>query len=144
LVKEGFSSAAVAVRLSIDPRTVRRWKRAYRRGGEAALRVRKAPGAKPRLTGWQRQGLRRGLLTGAVAQGFTTELWTCPRIQQMIQRRYGVTYHVDHIPRLLRSLGFSPQKPQRQARERNEAAIRTWIEREWPRIKKRPPAAGLG
>jgi transposase len=144
LVKEGFSAAAVADRLGVDPRTVRRWKRAYRRGGKAALKVQKAPGAKPRLTGRQRYGLRRKLLAGAVAQGFTTELWTCPRIRQIIQRCYGVTYHVDHIPRLMQSLGFSPQKPERRARERNDAAIAEWIEREWPRIKKKPPASGLG
>jgi transposase len=143
-IKEGFSSAAVAYRVGVHPRTVRRWKRAYRHGGKAALKVQKAHGAKPRLSGRQRYGLRRKLLAGAVAQGFTTELWTCPRIRQVIQRCYGVTYHVDHIPRLMQSLGFSSQKPERQARERNEAAIAEWIAREWPRIKKKPLASGRG
>lgn len=138
LVKEGLSSAAVGARLGVDPRTVRRWKSAYRQGGETALKVRKAPGAKPKLNGRQRYGLRRKLLAGAVAQGFSTELWTSPRIRQLIQRCYGVTYHVDHIPHLMKSLGFSRQKPERQARERNDAAIAEWVQREWPRIKKKP------
>jgi len=144
LVKKGLSSAAVGARLGVDPRTVRRWKSMYRQGGEAALKVRKAPGAKPKLTGRQRYGLRRKLMAGAVAQGFSTELWTCPRIRQLIQRCYGVTYHVDHIPHLMKSLGFSRQKPERQARERNDVAIAVWVQRAWPRIKKKPPGSGRG
>jgi transposase len=59
----------------------------------------------------------------------------------VIAGRFGVRYHVDHVPRLMRRLGFSPQRPERRARERDEDAIRAWIERDWRRIKKRRPAA---
>jgi transposase len=55
----------------------------------------------------------------------------------LIERCYGVRYHVDHIPRLLGSLGFSCQKPERRAVERDEAAIQRWMQQDWPRIKKR-------
>ena len=65
-----------------------------------------------------------------------TDLWTCARVQQVIEEKFGVTYHVDHVGRLLHSLGFSPQRPQRRARERNEAAIEHWRRYDWPRIKK--------
>jgi len=53
-----------------------------------------------------------------------------------VWRRFRVTYHANHISRLLRSLGFSPQKPERRARERDEEAIRGWVRSEWPRVKK--------
>jgi transposase len=89
------------------------------------------------LTDRQRQDLIERLLAGAESQGFATNLWTCPRIRQLVAERYGVEYHVDHIPRLLQSLGFSSQKPHRRASERDEAAVHEWIERDWPRIKKR-------
>ncbi|HZZ27311.1 MAG TPA: winged helix-turn-helix domain-containing protein [Pirellulales bacterium] len=137
LVQQGLSSAHVADRLGVDPRTVRRWKRAYRRRGEAGLRVKTAPGRQPRLTGNQRRSLVQRLLKGAITQGFATDLWTCPRIKRLIEREYQVSYHVDYIPWVMKSLGFTVQKPERQARERNEPAIRRWIERDWPRIKKR-------
>jgi transposase len=81
------------------------------------------------------------LVRGASRQGFCTDLWTCPRIAAVIASRFDVCYHVDHIPRLMRTLGFSPQKPERQARERDDEAVRAWIERDWPRIKKRPSVA---
>lgn len=80
--------------------------------------------------------MERVLLKGAAAAGFPTDLWTCPRVAQVIQKRFGVGYHVDHIGRLLHGLGWSPQKPERRAVERNEAEIRRWAKEDWPRVKK--------
>src|SRR5262249_6950371 len=122
-----------------DPRTVRRWKAAFRVAGKAGLETKRAPGRASRLTSRQRRDLARRLVRGALSEGFPSDLWTCPRIAQVIQRRYGVSYHVDHLPKLMKSLGFSVQKPERQARERDEQAIRNWIERVWPSLKKRRP-----
>jgi transposase len=138
IVKQGLSSAQVASRLGVDPRTVRRWKQAFRRGGKVGLKPKKAPGQRSRLTTVQRRGLVQRLLKGAVSQGFSTDLWTCPRIKQLIRREYGVTYHVDYIPCVMKSLGFTVQKPERQAQERDNEAVARWIERDWRRIKKKP------
>jgi putative transposase len=85
----------------------------------------------------QLQQVERVLRNGAQAAGFATDLWTCPRVAQVIARRFGVQYHVDHLRRLLRAMGWSPQKPQRQAVERDEQAIRGWIKETWPRVKKK-------
>jgi hypothetical protein len=46
-----------------------------------------------------------------------------------------VRFHPGHVWRLLRRLGWSPQRPARRARERDEAEIARWREQEWPRIK---------
>jgi transposase len=140
LAKDGLSSAAIARQLNVDARTIRRWKAAYRFGGPRALQTKRAAGRACRLTRRQRRNLADRLIRGALTQGFLSDLWTCPRVAQLIQRQYGVTYHVDHIPRLMKSLGFSVQKPERQARERDEPAIRNWITQAWPRLKKRRPA----
>jgi len=43
----------------------------------------------------------------------------------------------DHIGRLMHSQGWTPQKPERRALERNEEEIERWKQEEWPRIKKR-------
>jgi transposase len=55
---------------------------------------------------------------------------------EVIQRHFDVRYHVDHIPRLLASLGWSCQKPQKRAIERDEEAISRWVQRDWARIKR--------
>jgi transposase len=82
--------------------------------------------------------LEKKLLKGAQAAGFPTDLWTCPRVARLISSLFGVTYHVDHIGRLLHMLGWSPQKPERRAIERDEEKIRQWVKHQWPRIKKKP------
>jgi transposase len=84
----------------------------------------------------QRNELEHALLKGARAFGFDTELWTCPRVREVIRREFGIRYHVDHIGRLLHSLGWSPQRPQRRAAERDEQKVRDWVKGNWTVIKK--------
>lgn len=76
--------------------------------------------------------LREELLKGPPAHGYATELWTLPRIGKLIEKRFGVRYHPGHLWWLLRRMGWSCQKPARQAKERDEAAIRAWREKRWP------------
>ena len=140
LLEQGFQPVEVASQLGVDRRSVRRWKAAYQKGGEAAIEARAAPGRPPALDDKAKARLERLLLKGAKAAGFPTDLWTCPRIAEVIAERFGVEYHVDHIGRLLRGMGWSPQKPTRRAVERDEAAIRQWVKSEWPRVKKTPRA----
>lgn len=139
LLEEGLQPVVVAQRLGVDRRSVRRWKAAARRGGAQALAARPAPGRPPKLERRRLPRLEKLLLGGAPAAGFANDLWTCPRIARLIEREFGVRYHADHVGRLLRSLGWTPQRPARRARERDEAQIQRWIKVQWPRIKKKPP-----
>jgi transposase len=115
-----------------------RWRDAREAGGRDALRVRSSPGRPPKLTNKERQRLVRLLLRGAIAHGFATELWTTSRIAELIRREFRVRYHRDHVGRLLHGLGWSVQKPERRALERDEARIEQWKRETWPRIKKKP------
>lgn len=136
LLQEGHAPVEVARMLGCDRRSVRRWNAAYRKGGEGGLRSRRIAGRPPRLDVVTARKLEKALLRGAKAAGFPTDLWTCPRVAQVIEERFGVHYHVDHVGRLLHRLGWSPQKPQRRAIERDEEAIGRWIKEDWPRIKR--------
>jgi len=138
LLAQGLRPVEVAQRVGVDRRSVRRWKATYRATGLAGLRAKPVPGRPPRLTPQHRQRLLAWLERGAQAAGFPTDLWTCPRIAQLIRERFKVAYHVDHVGRLLHSLGLSPQRPERRAAERDEAYIRTWSRTVWPRAKKKP------
>jgi transposase len=124
LLEQGVQPVEVASQLGVDRRSVRRWKAAYLKGGESAIEARAAPGRPPALDGQAKARLEQLLLKGAKAAGFPTDLWTCPRVADVIADRFGVEYHVDHIGRLLRGMGWSPQKPTRRAVERDEDAIK--------------------
>ena len=138
LLQHGQSPIEVAQAVGCDRRSVRRWSAAFRKRGAPALKARVAPGRPSRLDAKAKRKLEKALLRGAVAAGFPSDLWTCPRVAQLIEDHLGITYHVDHVCRLLHSLGWSPQKPQRRAIERDEEAIQRWVKQEWRRIKKKP------
>ena len=78
------------------------------------------------------------LLQGPEAQGFSTPLWSCPRVARLIADEFGVRYHEGHVWKILRALNWSPQRPVGKARERNEEAIRNWRRKTWRGTKKKP------
>jgi transposase len=138
LLEEGHAPVEVARLVGVERRSIRRWNAAYRKQGASGVAARAVPGRPWKLSVQQRAHLERMLLRGAAANGFESDLWTCPRVAQVIARRFGIRYHVDHIGRLLRSLGWTPQRPTRRALERDEEGIQRWIKQAWPGIKKKP------
>jgi transposase len=138
LVRQGLSLNAAARRIGCAACSVMRWVQAHRRHGDAGLKVRQAPGRPRRLTARQEARLLRELLRGPVAHGYGTDLWTTRRIAEVIERAFGVRYHRDHVGRLLARCNWSVQKPERRARERDEAAIEHWKRTRWPRVKRGP------
>jgi len=117
---------------------VLRWRDDRRRRGAAVYVVRYSPGRPPKLRVAEKRKLEKLLLRGAVACGYRTNLWTTQRIATLIEQRFGVRYHRDHIGRILAALGWSHQKPTRRALERDDARIAAWKDQEWPAIKKTP------
>jgi len=102
----------------------------------AALASKTHSGPAPRLTPAERKRLQNALKAGAQRWGFPTPEWTCQRVKMLIERLFGVDYHADYVGTLLHQLGWSAQKPEHRARERDEAAIERWRRVEWPRLKK--------
>lgn len=144
LLKSGHPPKDVAERVGVDRRSVRRWHAAFRNGGEDTLKARKTPGRPPRLTSEQKRDLEEILLQGPKVSGFSTDLWTCARVAQVIQERFDVRYHADHVGRLLHALGWTPQKPERRAMERDEARIEGGDPDRLARSQKKPKGKGPG
>jgi transposase len=138
LVKKGMSLNEVARRLGCAPSSVMRWRDAVEREGPQGLKVRTSPGRPPKLSAPERLKLQEVLLAGPLASGYPTDLWTTARVASVIRKRFGVRYHPDHVGRLLHQMGWSAQKPERRALERDEVAIERWKKRDWPRVKKTP------
>jgi transposase len=136
LLQQGKTLTEVARLVGSSVSSVSRWRDALDRGGEQALAPKPAPGRPAWLSEAQRRRLLRVLQAGPRRQGFATDLWTCARVGQVIRRLFGVRYHVDYVGTLLHKLGWSPQKPALQARERDETAIAAWRSKTWPRLKK--------
>ena len=136
LLKSGLSLNEVARRIKCVASSVMRWRDAWRRRGAEALIVRSSPGRPAKLMPAQRRRLMRLLLKGPLVHGYHTNLWTTARIAELITREFGVSYHRDHVGRLMHSLGWSHQKPETRAAERDEGAIDRWKRQDWRRVKK--------
>jgi putative transposase len=138
VVVEGATPSSVAKKYKVEIGTIYRWCGMFRKDKKRGLNSRPTPGAPRRMTGAQIEKLEKLLLKGAQSCGFPNDLWTCPRIKDLIKDRFGVDYHVDHIVRLLRRMGWSAQRPTKQALERDDKRIREWVKKDLPAIKKKP------
>lgn len=135
LLKAGkLSQAEIARQLGVSRAAVTHWAQQLEAGEPLQRRV--APGRPPKLDCAQQQTLQRLLKRGARAAGFPTERWTLERIQRVIERELGVTYHVHSLSDVLAGLGWTLQQPLARAQERDEEIIQAWLEQDWPRIKK--------
>lgn len=132
LLDEGVTQAEVARRLKVSRQSVSRWAELPRR----ALAKVKRQGRRSRFDEKARTKLRTALLAGPAKAGFAGELWTVPRVRELIVQRFGQRFSQVHVWRLLGQLGFSPQRPVGRARERDESKISDWKTKEWPRLKK--------
>lgn len=136
LLAQGKTLTEVAAAVGASVSSVKRWNDALASGGMSALASKPHPGPPPRLTSADREFLLAALNAGASVWDFPTPEWTCQRVKMLIERLFRVNYHVDYVGTLLHQLGWSPQKPEHRARERDEAAIERWRRVEWPRLKK--------
>lgn len=140
LLLAGKSPAQAAHAVGVARQTVYTWKRVLDEGGIDALRSMPTRGRPARLDEQQLQQLARMLLGKPTEHGFGTELWTLKRVGALIERHFAVKFGQTQIWRILGGLGFSVQKPERRAIERDEDAVQTWMRTTWPGLKKKPSA----
>ena len=139
-VKLGTPQKIVAQAVGVDPNSVWRWMEMDRQGSEQ-LAATPHPGRKREMNFAQERRLAGLLKKGARAHGWRDDLWTAARVTEVIRREFHIEYHIEHVRHILKErLGWSSQRPELRARERNEPEIRRWLREEFPRIKKRSAA----
>src|SRR3954468_3778849 len=137
LKRRGWYQRDIAEALDVSEEAVSRWLARARDGGPEGLRGRPAPGQRPRLSPAQRQLIPELLWHGPEAYGFRGQVWTCARIAKVIEWEFGVRYHKDHVGRILKGLGWTPQQPIKRAIQRDEMAIWRWRDETWPELRRR-------
>ena len=134
----GKRPAEVALDVGVARQTVYTWKGLLDEGGIDALRAVPSRGRPAKLDASQLDGVRRAVLQSPTEHGFGTELWTLKRVGTVIEREYGVKFGTTQLWRILGALGFSVQKPEKRALERNEDVVGKGKRRTWPAFKKKP------
>lgn len=120
LEKGTKSQAEIARMLGVSEAAVCVWAKKLREHGKESLEPRKANGRPANLALSAKTKLLEKMKAGAIAAGFETERWTQVRVQELIEKEFGVHYHQNYISRLLHDLGWSVQQPETRAMERDE------------------------
>jgi transposase len=143
LFAQGVANVLIAERLGVSDSAVDLWKARWEVGGTQALRSVGRPGYPALLDQAQVDRLVAELNRGALAHGFATDRWTAPRVNEVIERLFGVCFaDPSGAWRLLRRIGWTFHRPGRRATQRDEEAIRQWREVTWPGILERARRSG--
>ena len=138
LFDKGVRQADVARELGVSTPTVSRWYSQWHSGGKEALKAAGRAGRLPKLDIKALASVEQALLEGPNANGFPTELWTLARVADVIEKLTGVRFSNAHVWKILKSMGWSRQRPARRAIEQNKEVLEIWMKKEWPRIKRGP------
>lgn len=138
--KKGWIQARIAEALGVTAGAVSQWLKAVREEGLGALLSSTGKrGPKPRLSDEELERLPEFLERGAESYGFRGDVWTRARVGKVIKQEFEVSYSDRHVGRLLRKIGWTPQKPVERADQRDEDEIADWRAKEFPELRKGPP-----
>jgi len=146
LHQDGFSRVKIAEIVEVHRNTVGEWIKAWRDGGEAALKA-EAPGRPVgtgrRLSGFQAAAIKRIITDKTPDQlKFPFALWTRDAVRLLIKDSYGINMPIRTVGEYLKRWGFTPQKPIRRFYERCDTKTKRWLDEEYPALQKRAKADG--
>ena len=136
LFKKNIPQAEIARRLKVTPAAVNYWHIDWKQGGKKALKSKGHPGFPSKLIPKDRTAFKEAILKGPLAYGYETNFWTLSRLSAVMKKVTGVKFSDVWTWHIVRDLGFTPQKPQVRAAERDEAAIAAWKKKRLPGLKK--------
>ncbi|MBU4000280.1 winged helix-turn-helix domain-containing protein [Patescibacteria group bacterium] len=136
LFKKKKLQAEIARRFKVTPAAVNYWHKAWEKQGIKGLKSKGHPGFESKLTEEKRILFKKAILKGPEEYGFETNLWTLSRLADVMKKATGVKFEHNRTWQIVRSLGFTSQKPEVRAKQRDEKAIKEWKEKQLPVLKK--------
>lgn len=136
MFRRGKTQAEVAERFRVSRAAACKWYAAWDAEGMEGLDSKGPPGFASALDGMQKQRFKKAILKGPMPNGYPTNLWTLNRLVEVLKKTTKVAFGPTRTWAVVRELGFTPQKPQLKAKERDEKAILDWKTRRLPGLKK--------
>ena len=134
-MQQGESKEVISRILGVSRVSLNVWLKKAKAG--ESLKTKFGHGRPRRLKPQQLAELELLLKQGATAHGWENNLWTSPRVREVIKKHFGVEFsrvQVWHI--LTDHLGWSSRRPVQQASKRDDVEINRWKAEEFPRIER--------
>jgi transposase len=113
-----------------------KWLKLYDKGGWSALKSKKSKGKEPKINDKEKKGLSKLLLKNPQQLQFDFGLWTLEMVKSLIKRKYGKDISLWTVSRLLKSIGFTKQKPLFRAYQQDSTKVDNWLKEQYPAIEK--------
>lgn len=133
---QGETPVNIANILNVSFKSVYRWIDKYSKGKIANLYEGRHTGRPPLLTGEQMARLSEILDSGPIAYGLETGVWSCPIVQHVIEEEFGISYHHDHVRKILHKLNFTVQQPKKKLALAKPELQQKWVRETYPTLKK--------
>jgi transposase len=135
-VRKGMLVTDVAAAFGVHERTLYHWLARHASGGQAALHTRPRSGRPPKVTAQEMAWIGRTVQEKSPQQmKLPYALWTLSLIRELIQRHLGKRLALASVSRIMKLLGFSPQKPLYQAWQQDPVLVRRWEAETYPQIR---------
>ena len=128
MLRKGMKKSVISEKLEVNRKTVYNWSVKLEHNSD--WHDRKQPGSRSKLTGEQKEKLKKIIDSGPRAYGYDTDLWTLKRISEVISREYNIEYNTTHIWRVLKNMGYSAQMP--VIVEKNPEYVNEWLDKNYP------------
>jgi transposase len=137
LILRGFDNDEIIDILDVSLSSIKRWRKKVESDGLHVLARKSGSGRQAELTSEQLVELKAIIQQGAVAAGYLTDRWTSRVVADLIRNKWGVTYCLSNVRKILVRLGLSYHKPDVKSTKYSQAVVDHWRKHEWPRIKKK-------
>lgn len=122
--------------MDVGFKSVYRWLNQYDKEGVEGLYEGIHTGRPLLLKKEQLTRLEEILDSGPAAYGLTTGIWTCPTVEHIIEEEFGISYHHDHVRKILHNMGFSVQRPNKKLALAKPELQQKWVRKTYPALKK--------
>lgn len=141
VVVDGMKIADVVNLFGVSRAAVNKWISAHKKGGQKALLKKKRGRRSSDMT--LLKPYQCAIIVNLITDRCPDQLkmpfmlWTREAVGMLIERRFGIKMAVRSVGNYLKRWGFTPQKPLRRAYERQDKAVKIWLEETYPKIAAR-------
>lgn len=141
VLQDGKTRTEVADLLGVSRVAVSGWVSKYTKNGEAAVKKKKRGRRSQDMK--LLQPYQCAIIVNLIRDRCPDQLklpfmlWTRDAVGMLIDQKFGIKMAIRSVGNYLKRWGFTPQKPLKRAYERQDRAVKIWLEETYPKIAAR-------